>query len=143
MADETIPYQYLNEYQRRFFEWAGISIDSLEEGRSHLTMLMSENHRGGGGTDAVNGGIAAYLFDGALGTAVQSTWDAGVVGQVTMTLTIQYLQPLLAKESVRASAEVTHRGRSAVYARAEICGDDGHPAMSAIGIFHLFRSRVP
>lgn len=142
MSEQSRPYAYINEYQRRFFEWAQIAIQEVTDGQSCLFMEVTEHHRGGGGTQAVNGGIAAYLFDAALGTAVQSTWDKDVTGQVTMTLNIQYLRPLLAITGVTARAEVTHRGRSTVYAWGEICGDDGRPSMTATGIFHLFRSHV-
>lgn len=138
MAENKVPYQYESDYERNFFEWASIEVLEAEGGKSRLRMHVSPAHRGGGGTDAVNGGIAAYLFDGVLGTAVRSTWDSRVAGQVTMTLNIQYLRPLLADEYVLAAGEVTHRGRTAVYVRGEIYDRDGRVAMTATGIFHLF-----
>lgn len=135
-------YEFAHEYERRFFEWAGIEIAEAGGGRARLRMTVAPQHRGGGGTDAVNGGIAAYLFDGALGTAVRSTWDEGVIEQVTMTLTIQYLRPLRAQGAVTAEAWVTHRGRSAVYVTGEIRDDQDQPCMTAIGIFHLIRAHA-
>ena len=56
-----------------------------------------------------------------------------------MTLTIQYQRPLIANDVVESFGEVTHRGRQAVYARGEIYNRDGKVAMTATGIFHLFR----
>ncbi len=137
-----MPYEYLNEYQRPFFEWAEISIQEVKAGKWGLFMAVTQHHRGGGGTPHVNGGIAAYLFDGALGTTVRSTWDADIIGQVAMTLNIQYMRPFLAIRGVAALAEMTHREHSTVYARGEICGDDGQASMTATAIFHLFRAHV-
>jgi uncharacterized protein (TIGR00369 family) len=139
MSETT--YQYVNDYERRYFQWAGIEVVSANQGQARVRMPVQPYHRGGGGTDAVNGGIAAYLFDGLLGAAVRSIWDEAVRGQVTMTLNIQYLSPLLVQEVVTAYGEVTHQGRTAVYVRGEIYDDRGLCAMTASGIYHLFRAR--
>ncbi|NMP21100.1 PaaI family thioesterase [Sulfobacillus harzensis] len=139
--DEQRQYQYENDYERRFFEWAGMEVVEAAQGRSTVRLHVDRHHRGGGGTEAVNGGVGAYMFDGILGSAVRSTWDDEVAGQVTMTLTIQYLRPLIADDVVEGRGEVTHRGRSAVYAKGEIYDSQGRVAMRASGIFHLFRHR--
>jgi len=140
MDEKERHYRYENDYERRFFEWAGLEVLESYQGKARVCLHVDEHHRGGGGTNAINGGIAAYLFDGLLGTAVRSTWDSEVTGQVTMTLNIQYLSPLLADDTVMAVGEVTHRGRGTVYVRGEIFDRDGHVAMLATGIFHLFRA---
>lgn len=140
MADQH--YVYESEYERTFFEWAGLEVTEAQNGHARVRLHVEPHHRGGGGTAAVNGGIGAYLFDGLLGTAVRSTWDDGVVGQVTMTLNIQYLRPLLADSHVDAYGEVTRRGRQAVYVRGEIYDREGQVAMMATGIFHLFRDHA-
>lgn len=140
MADT--PYQYHDPYEQTFFQWAGITVRQARAGRAEAVMPVAPHHRGGGGTDAVNGGIGAYLFDGVLGAAVRSTWDEGVAGQVTMTLTIQYLRPLIVADTVVATARVTHRGRASVYVEGQIKNDQGEVAMTALGIFHLFRSHA-
>ena len=140
MADQESDYHYLNDYERRYFDWAGIEVVEAADGRARVRMAVKEHHRGGGEGAAVNGGIAAYLFDGLLGAAVRSTWDPDVTGQVTMTLTVDYLRPLLARQAIAAYGEVTHRGRSAVYVRGEIYDQSGRVSMTATGIYHLFRS---
>ncbi len=139
MADDR--YRYESEYERQFFEWAGLEVLEASGGRSRVRLHVEPHHRGGGGTEAVNGGIGAYLFDGLLGSAVRSTWDEDIQGQVTMTLTVQYLRPLLADDVVDGVGEVTHRGRSAAYASGVIYDKDGNVAMSCTGIFHLFRRK--
>lgn len=139
MSDRTD--HYISDYERQYFEWAGIELVRAHQGKAWVRMPVQSHHRGGGGTPAVNGGIAAYLFDGLLGATVRSIWDDAVKGQVTMTLTIQYLKPLFVKEVVTGYGEVTHQGRTAVYVRGEIYDDQGHIAMTASGIYHLFRDR--
>lgn len=140
MTDDDARYQYLNEYERRYFEWAGIEVVSATDGHAEVRMPVQQHHRGGGGSDAVNGGIAAYLFDGLLGAAVRSTWDVDVSSQVTMTLNIEYLRPLLAQHVVTATGDVTHRGRSSAYVRGEIYDESGQVAMACTGIYRLFRA---
>lgn len=137
MSDDGYPYE--SQYEQQFFQWAGLEVLEANNGRSRVRLHVEPHHRGGGGTEAVNGGIGAYLFDGLLGSAVRSTWDEDIQGQVTMTLTIQYLKPLLADDVVDGVGEVTHRGRSAVYAEGVIYDKHGSAAMSCTGIFHLFR----
>lgn len=133
-------YQYFGEYEQRYFEWAGISVVHAQDGTAEVRMPVAAHHRGGGGTSAVNGGIGAYVFDGVLGAAVRSTWDPAVTGQVTMTLSVQYLRPLWAEHAVVATGRVTHRGASTVYVEGEIRNDDGAMAMTAVAIYHLFHN---
>ena len=133
------PYVYESDYERRFFEWAGLTVVEAGNGRARVRLDIEPHHRGGGGTEAINGGIGAYMFDGVLGTAVRTTWDEGVAGQVTMSLNIQYLRPLIGDDTVMAYGEVTHRGRQSVFVRGEIYDREGRAAMAATGLFHLFR----
>ena len=41
------------------------------------------------------------MFDGLLGTAIASKWDKSVVGQVTVTLTLEYLRMIQVERRVR------------------------------------------
>jgi acyl-coenzyme A thioesterase PaaI-like protein len=50
---------------------------------------------------AVNGWIVSYVFDGLLGAAIASKWDKSVVGQVTVTLTLEYLRTIQVERRVR------------------------------------------
>ena len=140
MAEQR--YHYLNAYEQQYFEWAGIEVVRALDGEAEVRMPVVPHHRGGGGTAAVNGGIGAYVFDGVMGTAVRSTWDDQVRGQVTMTMTIQYQRPLIAQDAVTATARVTQRGRTAVYVEGMILNDAGEVSMTASGIYHLFRTHA-
>jgi uncharacterized protein (TIGR00369 family) len=81
----------------------------------------------------------AYLFDGTLGLAVASTWDPGVRGQVTVTLTVHYLRPLEAADRVVCTAEVVRRGGQTVFVDGEIRDQAGNLAATCAGIYRLFR----
>lgn len=139
MAMKDGVYIFENTYEQQFFEWAGLTVVEVENGCAVVHLHVQPHHRGGGGTAAVNGGIAAYMFDGVLGAAVRSTWTKDVEGQVTMTLNIQYLRPLIADDVVIARGRVTHRGRGTAYVSGEIYDREGQVSMMATGIFHLFR----
>jgi uncharacterized protein (TIGR00369 family) len=126
---------------RQFFEWANIEVTDAANGWARGILHVQPHHRGGGGTDAVNGGIGAYMFDGLMGVAVRSTWDASIVGQVTVSLTVDYLRPLIASRQVVGQAWVDRRGRTTVFAHAELYTDAHDVAMRAHGIYRLFPAR--
>lgn len=122
-----------------FFRWAGIRLVKAEAGQSRLELDVREHHRGGGGTAAVNGGIVAYLFDGALGAAVRSIWDTGVISQVTITLNIQYLRMIRAEHTVVCEAQVVRQGRLTVFVRGDVTDEAGEICSSCTGIYRLLR----
>lgn len=124
---------------REFFRWAGIRIREVGGGKAVTELEVADHHRGGGGTRAVNGGIMAYLFDGTLGLAVGSTWDPGVRGQVTVTLTIHYVRSLDVDGRVVCTAEVVRRGGQTVFVDGEIRDEAGRLAATCTGIYRLFR----
>jgi uncharacterized protein (TIGR00369 family) len=128
-------------YGRQFFRWAGIRILEVGGGRAVTELEVADHHRGGGGTRAINGGIVAYMFDGTLGLAVGSTWDAGVRAQVTLTLTIHYLRRLDAERRVVCTAEVVRRGGQTVFVDGAIRDEGGRLAATCNGIYRLFRDR--
>ena len=124
-----------------FFSWAGIHIVEAAEGQSHLELSVKDHHRGGGGTEAINGGIVAYLFDGLLGTAVRSSWTEDVVGHVTVTLNIQYQRLLRVKNTVVARGRVTKMGGTTVFAAGEVYDESGLVAATCTGIYQVFRRK--
>jgi uncharacterized protein (TIGR00369 family) len=72
----------------------------------------------------VHGGYAATLLDSVLGCAVHTTLPAGV-GYTSLTLEVKYLRPITRDTGkVRASAEVTHRGRTQAAGNAELVAAD-------------------
>jgi len=68
----------------------------------------------------VHGGYASTLLDSALGCAVHTTLPAGVA-YTTLTLEVKFLRPISRDTgTVRAEAEVTHRGRRQATAEAKL-----------------------
>ncbi|MGI8650417.1 MAG: PaaI family thioesterase [Rubrobacter sp.] len=128
--------------QLDFLKWPGLELIEAKDGRSVMVLHVEEHHRGGGGhPHSINGGIVSYMFDGLLGAAVSSTWDERTVGQVTMTLTTQFVGQLVAAEELRGEAEVTRRGGSTVFVEGRIFSEDGSVGAFCTGIFKLFRKK--
>jgi uncharacterized protein (TIGR00369 family) len=126
---------------RPLFAWAGLRIVEAHGGHAVLELDVQDHHRGGGGSEAVNGAIAAYGFDCALGTASASTWDEGVRAQVTVTMNVNYLRMARAERSLKLTAEVTARGRSLVFVAGELLDEDGETCATATGTYRLFHEQ--
>ncbi len=135
----SVPPSEANGYP--FYSWAGLRIVEAVDGQSTIVLDVQFHHRGGGGTDAVNGGIVAYMFDGLLGSAVRSVWTENVVTQVTITLNIQYLRMIKAKKQIVGHARVTRRGATTMFADGEILDEEGNVCAKCTGIYRLFRKR--
>jgi uncharacterized protein (TIGR00369 family) len=99
-----------------------MSIVSVEEGRAVFEGTPGEEHYNPIGV--VHGGYAATLLDSAMGCAVHTTLAAGE-GYTTLTLENKFVRPILATTgSVRAEAEVVHRGRRQATAEARLLQAD-------------------
>ena len=134
----------MSDYRRwneaPFFAWPGIRIVRAADGEAFVELDVADHHRNGCEDGPVNGGIAAYLVDGLFGVCAHSARDEGVTGQVTMSITVNYLRPLLAARVVRAEARVVRAGRTAAYLAGELYGDGPEPCVSATGIYRYFRN---
>lgn len=122
-----------------FMKWAGMRITGAKDGRATIELQVHEHHRGGGGTEAVNGGIISFMLDAVLGAAVHSTWNDGVVGQATVHLDVSYLRLVRAGSVVQGKAQVTRTGRNTVFVAGEIFTGDGDVGATGTGVYHLFR----
>lgn len=127
---------------RPIFQWAGLEIIHALDGEATVVLHVETHHRGGGGTSAINGAIAAYLFDCALGTASASVWGDDVSAQVTVTISVQYLRPMHAERLLTATSRVVRRGASLVFAAGEIRDEGGEVCATCTGIYRLFRGQV-
>lgn len=125
-----------------FLIWPGLTLVEARDGHSRMELRVEEHHRGGGGSPkTVNGGIISYMFDAMCGAAVSSTWDESIIGQATMTLNIQFLSAVNAKEKIFGEARVTRRGGTVAYVEGKVMDDDGEAGASCVGIFKLFKRR--
>jgi acyl-coenzyme A thioesterase PaaI-like protein len=117
-----------------FLKWPGLALVEARDGHSVMELSVEDHHRGGGGSpETVNGGIISYMFD--------ATCGAAVIGQATMTLNVQFLSALNAREKVRCEARITRRGGTVAYVEGKVFDDDGEVGASCVGIFKLFKRR--
>lgn len=123
---------------RPVFEWAGLEIVHAVGGEATVILHVEAHHRGGGGSSAINGAIAAYLFDCSLGTASASLWGDDTVAQVTVTMSVQYLRPLHAERSVTAVARVVRRGASLVFVEGDLKDEADNVCATCSAIYRLF-----
>jgi uncharacterized protein (TIGR00369 family) len=92
----------------------GLVVFEGEPGEEHYNPIGS-----------VHGGYAATLLDSVLGCAVHTTLDAGV-GYTTAGLEVKFMRPITREvERVRATGEVTYRGRRQATAQGRLTDVSG------------------
>lgn len=95
-----------------------LDIVGVQDGDVVMTAIPDESHYNPIGS--IHGGFFATLLDSACGCAVHSTLPAGV-GYTSLELKVSFLRPITADTGkVTAHGWVTKRGRSAVFAEADI-----------------------
>lgn len=120
-----------------YFTWMGLELVEAEGGRARAVLRIHDHHRGGGGTPAVNGGVIAYVFDGALGAAV-ATLQQGRP-QVTLQLNISYLRMLTGDLAV-CDARVVRAGNHIAFTEAQLLDDQDRICATAQCTYRLFGS---
>lgn len=128
--------------QTPFFSWMGMRVLDAAEGRGRLVLDVQDHHRGGGGTTAVNGGVLAYMLDAVVGLAVHSSNPPDTVGQVTLSLNVEYLAPMMVATQVVGEGEVVRRGGSLAFVDGRLYADDGSVACRAHAVLRVFRRRA-
>ncbi len=124
-----------------FFSWMGLRVEQASNGNGRVVLDVQDHHRGGGGTEAVNGGVLAYMLDAVVGVAVHSSNPVGTLGQVTLSLNVEYLAPMMTSKSVVGIAKVIRRGGSLAFVDGSLYADDGTLATRAQAIMRIFRER--
>ena len=102
------------------FLWPGLRLLEAGEGVARVELGVEDHHRGGGSSISVNGGIVSYMFDGMLAAAVESVWDELVIGQVTITLNVQFVDAIGSEERKEGVACVLRRGAGLVFAEGHL-----------------------
>ena len=114
-----------------FAKLLGIEVDASEPGHAVLSMkLRADLMRNNG---IAHGGAIATLIDSAMAIAIMAQL-AENERTVTVDLTIHYLRPLSAG-TAKASARVVRAGRRVITVSAELFGDDGKLAATAISTY--------
>lgn len=148
MARHTVPHPTATRHVDDFMRAQGLELEEVGPGRVILHLPQaSDSQRGGGipGSKSLNGGVLAYMFDGALGYAVISalrakpearTVDLTQVRHFTMGLNISYLEPALG-DRFAAHADVVRVSRNTAFAEGRFVDGAGTVCATANGIFRV------
>jgi len=114
-----------------FAKLLGIEVDSVEPGHAVLSMKLRDDLMRNSGI--AHGGAIATLIDSAMAIAIMAQLEENE-STVTVDLTIHYLRPI-SSGTARASARVVRFGRRVITVSAELFGDDGKLAATAISTY--------
>lgn len=95
---------------------------------------VETRHRGGLGTEAVNGGVIAALFDLTIG--VSSALVDPSRRSATVQLSMNFVAPLHG-DVVRAVARVDRSGKRLVFASASVMDGEGRTCATGQGVVQL------
>lgn len=126
-----------------FMRWAGARLIRAEKGRSRIALAITDGHRGGAGTTAVNGAILSYLHDVAQGLAVRSCLGDRVACLATITLNIEFHGLLHAKDVIHADGHAIRVGKSVAFGESEVRDDAGVLCSRATGSFKVRLKKAP
>lgn len=110
---------------------SGIRVD-LSDISKPLVIIdqVQEHHRGGVGTEAVNGAVIAMLADLAIGLLGLPHYTEGMTG--TSNLSITYAKPLVTNK-VMVSAEQTEVINKRIFGVVRVMNDRGEVCAYATG----------
>ena len=114
-----------------FAKLLGIEVDSVEPGHAVLSMKLRDDLMRNNGI--AHGGAIATLIDSSMAIAIMAQLAEGE-RTVTVDLTIHYLRPI-SEGTARSSARVVRSGRRVITVSAELFGDDGKLAATAISTY--------
>lgn len=156
MSDNPIPQHVIDAFWQRwgnnlFMRAQGLEVDIVGVGEAvvRLPQVMA-TQRGGGGSDTVlNGGVIAYMFDGALGCAIASSLlarpemrgiDPQRLRQSTINLDISYVDAA-SGDHFQARGKVVRASRNIAFAEGELLDAQGRTCATAKGIWRIFWPR--
>lgn len=127
--------RYAEEFSKsltlRFF---GVKLSFPSPERLRVTLPIRPEHRGGLGSEAVNGGILAAMFDLVIGSS--SALIDPTRRSATVQLSMSFEQPVHGDE-LRAEAWVDRAGNSTVFASAHIIDGEGRVCARAQGVVRM------
>lgn len=121
--------------QSRTLQFFGVRI-SFPDGEKVEIRLdpIRQEHRGGLGTSAVNGGVLAAIFDLAVGCTPALIDPAHRTA--TMQLSISFERPV-SGDSLKAEARITAHGKSVLFANAVILDQSGQECARCQGVVRI------
>jgi uncharacterized protein (TIGR00369 family) len=116
-----------------FAHLLGFELERIQEGKVTFAIAPAEYHYNPFGV--MHGGVAASLFDSALGCAVQSLLPAARSAP-TMELHINYIRPVtISTGRIRCTGHVVHLGKRSATAEGRLVDMDGKLYAHATGTF--------
>ena len=157
MNDRTIPQHVLDAFWQRwgnnnFMRAQGLQVEVTGVGEAvvRLPQVLETQRGGGGSADVLNGGVIAYMFDGALGCAIASALlarpearssDPPKLRQSTINLDITYVAAA-AGEHFAAHGKVLRASLSTAFAEGHLIDSRGQVCATAKGIWRVFWPRA-
>jgi uncharacterized protein (TIGR00369 family) len=157
LSDTHLPQHLIDAFWKRwgnntFMKAQGLEIEIVGVGNAVVRLpKVLPTQRGGGGSDTVlNGGVIAYMFDGALGCAIASTSlarpemlgvDPSQLRQSTINLDISYVEAA-SGDHFEAHGKVVRASRSMAFAEGELYDAQGRVCATAKGIWRIFWPRA-
>jgi acyl-CoA thioesterase len=114
-----------------FAQLLGIELESIEPGVASVALRLNDNLKQNNGV--IHGGVTATLIDTALALAILSILPESD-RVTTVDLTISYLRPLTDGKA-KATARVIRAGNRLITASAEVCGEGGSLAATALSTY--------
>jgi uncharacterized protein (TIGR00369 family) len=116
----------------------GFTLDRIEAGEVTMTLDPQEFHYNP--MRVLHGGMAATLFDSAMGCAVQSLLPAGYIAP-TMQIQVSYVRPITVHTGkVFCTGKVIHMGKKSATAEGRLVDKDGKLYAHSTGTFVLTSS---
>ena len=116
-------------------EVLGFKLEKIESGEVTVTLEPAEFQYNPMGV--LHGGMAATLFDSALGCAVQSMLPPGYIAP-TMQLQVSYVRPITVQTGkVSCTGKVIHMGKKSATAEGRIVDSGGKLYAHSTGTFIL------
>lgn len=111
----------------------GFTLEEIEEGRVKMSVVPAEYHYNPRGV--AHGGLAATLFDSALGCAVQSLLPPAHAAP-TLQLQTNFIRPItIATGKLMCTGEVVHFGKKTATAEGRLTDAGGKLYAHASGTF--------
>jgi uncharacterized protein (TIGR00369 family) len=119
----------------------GVQLDFSTPGVVRATVdPIRDFHRGGLGTDAVNGAVIAGVFDLAIGFSAYLHTGGARVGVVQLSM--QYLHPVRG-DRLEAVGRVVRAGKTLVFATAELKDQGGRVCARCDGMVTVRDGDMP
>lgn len=138
IAEEDLS-SFRNDYESSpFWQLLGIEMDDLNPEMVRIKLSMSPSFLNV--NRSVHGGIAASMLDSIMGVTLRhQNYDAKVA---TISLTIQYIAPILEGTIVYATAKVVNAGRRIASLEAKLESETGKILATGIATFSIKRSEA-